>query len=810
MPQSSEIYDLVLDLVEQTDRSVFITGRAGTGKTTMLHKIVQRSKKQTVVVAPTGVAAINASGATIHSFFMLPPASFPPTDEERRTLLGRHNVRQERIDAYRELELLIIDEISMVRADVLDAIDAILCRYRGSDEPFGGVQVVMFGDLYQLPPVVKGDEAEMLKTYYKTPNFFSANVIAKANPIVAELDTIFRQTDADFISLLNDLRNNTLTDASRRMLESRLDPDFDLDQHPDYIYLTAKNEPANRINSRQMEQLEGEYHTFKATVKNLFPEAAYPIDETIRLKKGAKVMFVVNERGADRRYYNGMIGKITALDRNSITVETQEKGELTIVPHTWENIRYNYNDATKEIETEVAGTYSQFPLRPAWAITIHKSQGLTFDHVAIDSADAFAHGQTYVAFSRCRTLEGITLTSKVNTRTLAVDYSVCQYCNTAIPYARLLPLYEASRTAYRRRLLADTFNTTPMYATLLAIEGIVNVAGRSFTKGIKEYVTELKNILSDLTSVSEKFRKQLQTIDEPSISARVQAAAGYFLPRFDDLIRRVLASDFLTDSKENATRYLQNLDRLHYCLTRAVYIITNIQADSTVANILNLKADFSQPEFTVRAYSQQAGSSREDRDQPNPELFRDLVKWRADYCEQNNMAVYTVLPTRTLRDIAAQLPVSEAQLRTIKGFGKVKIIKYGADCIDIVKRYCRANNINYQHTLDEQPEPRKPSKQSRVDEIAGLIAQHNTVEQIAEMLNLKRSTIMKYVAELVGRGTLRPEQFVDPDLLSLLLRIIAKQPDIRRKELFDKMKGAVPYEQIDIAFAHFAQTQETI
>jgi energy-coupling factor transporter ATP-binding protein EcfA2 len=413
-------FQLATDFVVATNRAVFLTGKAGTGKTTFLRQIKQHTHKQTAVVAPTGVAAINAGGSTIHSFFQLPFNPYLPEKQSgiattsvagKSELISRIKITSNRKKIFQELELLIIDEISMVRCDTLDAIDVILRHFRyRPNEPFGGVQLLLIGDMFQLSPVAVGREWSELSQYYKSPYFFHSRVIMQQSPIYIELDKIYRQNNDDFIEVLNAVRNNNLSPEGYALLQKRYDPHFKPAKDENYITLSTHNYIADEINANELASVPGVVEVFKATIKGEYPEKNYPLDSELKLKVGAKVMFIKNDLEKEKRYYNGKIGTITLIDKDSILVQCPGDPEpISVNQYLWENIKYDVDSKTHSIEEVVIGTFQQYPLRLAWAITIHKSQGLTFEKAIIDAGKAFAPGQVYVALSRCTSLEGLVL-----------------------------------------------------------------------------------------------------------------------------------------------------------------------------------------------------------------------------------------------------------------------------------------------------------------------------------------------------------------------------------------------------------------
>ena len=435
--------------VRDTGCNVFLTGKAGTGKTTFLHNIKKDCEKRMVVTAPTGVAAINAGGVTLHSFFQMPFGPFIPGSEHTR----QHKFSRDKINIIKSLDLLVIDEISMVRADLLDGVDSVLRRYRRSNLAFGGVQLLLIGDLHQLAPVVKNEEWRMLQAHYASPYFFSSTALGKTELISVELQHIYRQADDTFISLLNKVRDNRLDTESLNALNARYIKDFETEQgaNEGYITLCTHNQSADRINSTRLEQLSHSAHRFSAKVEGEFPEHSYPTPSTLELKVDAQVMFMRNDASHEKRYFNGKIGKITRISGDRISIKCRDDNdEIVVEPATWENIDYSLDEETMEVSENKIGAFVQYPLKLAWAITIHKSQGLTFDNAIIDAQSSFAHGQVYVALSRCRTLEGMVLSTPLALNSVKTDRTVLQFTEQAgqnLPQKRSSPLpkYATSR-----------------------------------------------------------------------------------------------------------------------------------------------------------------------------------------------------------------------------------------------------------------------------------------------------------------------------------------------------------------------------
>ena len=412
-------------IVEKTDMSLFLTGKAGTGKTTFLRDVVRHTKKKCIVLAPTGIAAVNAGAMTIHSFFQFGLGPFVKGVIEPKS---DFRIQKSKLELIRNLQLLIIDEVSMVRADLMDHIDVELRRIRRNSKPFGGVQLLMIGDLQQLPPIAHGGEDELLRQYYKTLYFFSSAALKSMKYSCIELKTVYRQTDGHFINILNHARECTLTNQDITDLNTRYIPDFSPRPEDGYIRLMTHNRQVDYINATEMAKLDSHPFTFEAAVTGTFPEESYPTANSLTLKKGAQVMFIKND--PERRFINGTLGEVRSIDKNCIAVRLAESGKtIEVEPMEWQNIRYQFDDETKEISSKQIGRFKQYPLKAAWAITVHKSQGLTFDKAIIDVHAAFSPGQAYVALSRCRTLEGLVLSSPVSASVFMKDKAVDAYMN---------------------------------------------------------------------------------------------------------------------------------------------------------------------------------------------------------------------------------------------------------------------------------------------------------------------------------------------------------------------------------------------
>jgi guanylate kinase len=538
----NEIFRLAVEFVENTYNHIFLTGKAGTGKTTFLKYIRNNSHKQILVAAPTGVAAINAGGVTLHSLFQLPLEPYIPGTKVKNSFMFNKQKR----DLIQQADLLVIDEISMLRADLLDSIDTTLRFLRNNSRPFGGIQMLYIGDMFQLPPVVKDEEWEMLKEYYESPFFFHSKVFAKTKPVYLELKKVYRQREQEFINLLNKLRNNELTPADFAILNERYRPGFSPASNSEkYIVLCTHNYKADNINTEKLAALSGKMHTFKGEVKGDFPDYALPTDKELQLKEGAQVMFIKNDTQKPPRYYNGKIAEISRIINDAIYVRPEGKdGDFKVERETWRNVRYKLNKDKAEIEEEELGSFVQFPLRTAWAITIHKSQGLTFERAIIDVGQAFAAGQTYVALSRCTSLDGIILRSPITPNSVQTNAHALEFADSEQPYKVLSRQLEMGKKQFQGEHLLKFFD----FRALLTI---LNNHNKFTSNKISDELIEAHELSEKLYQIAvsmqitaNRFKEQLQLLiekdDKQKLKERCVKAVDYFLPEIDRTILQAL------------------------------------------------------------------------------------------------------------------------------------------------------------------------------------------------------------------------------------------------------------------------------
>ncbi len=535
---STDDLTLARRVVEETGANLFLTGKAGTGKTTFLRNLRRTSSKRMIVLAPTGIAAINAQGMTIHSFFQLPLSPYIPgygySDANRRA----DRFSRSKLQLIRGLDLLVIDEISMVRPDTLDAVDAVLRRHRDPRLPFGGVQLLLIGDLRQLAPVVRDKEWQILSEHYPTPYFFESKALKEAGFVSIELRTIFRQNDEHFIEILNAIRDGNVDSRQLSVLNSRYRPNFNPPASEGYIRLTTHNERANRINAHSLELLNSPAKVYAAQVINDFPDSAFPADAALMLKVGAQVMFIRNDHSPEHAFYNGLLGRIVELNEEYVVVEPLDGSPLINVSYsTWDNIRFSINDESKEITEEVIGQFKQLPLRLAWAITIHKSQGLTFNRAIVDAGASFAPGQTYVALSRCKSLEGLVLNTPLHPRAVISDPTVNDFIHTQTRSQPTEAALDRLSLAYYDQLIRDLFNFGTLYYRFTSLRRRVDeFLGRSNPHIASKYAQAEERINKNLREVCDRFVDRYRPVwtrpqtaeTHPLLLKRISDACGYF------------------------------------------------------------------------------------------------------------------------------------------------------------------------------------------------------------------------------------------------------------------------------------------
>lgn len=589
MESISEAAQYTLQFIKQTHRSIFLTGKAGTGKTTLLREIIQTTHKNCVVVAPTGIAALNAGGVTIHSMFQLPFGGFIPDNSsphfsenfkfETKATLRRHfKMSGVKKSVIRNMELLIIDEVSMLRADLLDAMDFMMQTVRKKSSPFGGVQVLFIGDLLQLPPVIRDEEWRILRTYYKGKFFFNSHVIQQNPPLYIELSKIFRQTDDAFISILNNLRHNQISSEDLQMLHKFVNPDFDLKANKGYITLTTHNAKADTINAQSLKDLEGKLVSYKPEIVGDFPDKIYPVEENLQLKVGAQIMFVKNDSSLDKKYFNGKMGFVKSLSSQEILVHFPEENKtIEVERYEWQNIRYKVDENTKEIEEEVLGTFVHYPIKLAWAITVHKSQGLTFDKAVLDVSQVFLPGQAYVALSRLRSLNGLILLSPLRMNGISNDQDVMDYSLNKASEEVLKKSLQQETQNFLHNFLVNSFDWNDLAQEWRNHQFSYVEKGENSTKSKHAiWAKKQTEVIESLLEPSKKFKNQLnklfaqEVVDFQHVFDRIQAAVNYFSIPLDQLVFEILWKLEAVIRMKKVKAYYNELIVLEELQTKAV------------------------------------------------------------------------------------------------------------------------------------------------------------------------------------------------------------------------------------------------
>jgi GTPase SAR1 family protein len=744
--------ELTQRFINQTNRTVFLTGKAGTGKTTLLKKIIETTHKNTVVVAPTGIAALNAGGVTIHSFFQLPFGGFlpisgqPPHVSDRfqlntQSTLQRHfKMNKQRQAIIRNLELLIIDEVSMLRADLLDAIDFMLRKVRRSSVPFGGVQVLFIGDLLQLPPIVKNEEKSALSNYYKGYFFFHAKVLEARPPLYVELDKIYRQDDEQFIQVLNHLRNNFIDQEDIDILNNYVKQDFEPSKHEGFITLTTHNNKADDINQRSLDALKGKLYKYKAEVSGDFPPHMFPIAEQMELKVGAQVMFIKNDTSFHKEYFNGKIGQISELNSDAIFVTFPEENKtIEVEKYEWENVKFTLDEKSGEIQEEVKGTFVHFPLKLAWAITVHKSQGLTFDKAVLDLSKVFAPGQAYVALSRLRSLKGLVLLNPIKLNGLSNDRDVVAYAQNKASQEVLNNQLESSTILYLNERLSSAFNWDGMVSKWLSLEHQHKLAGERSEMGKnREKFIRLTEQLTTTLEPARKFRSQLFRICQPSdfdielLRERVEAAYQYFIKILEPVFRENLKQILLLGNKKSTKNYLEDLSELDDLMTET---------------ILDLKKS--------KALVEQMSNGEEIN---RSSIWNDQVK-------NFKMAKIQVVKDEIRRQNPTILEVDDTVL----------------------------NKTN--------KKAKKEKKQNTYEKTLELFEKGWSPKEIAERRNVTDQTIFRHLGKLIQDEKVEVEEVLDTEKLNQLKNLFGDEIEMSLSEAKEKAGKSIGWEELKIYHA---------
>lgn len=781
MAENKEL-DLAWQFVNHTNRCIFLTGKAGTGKTTFLHRLKMRSLKRLVVVAPTGVAAINAKGVTIHSFFQMPFGPILPDKDLNAGKGFNRKFSKTKINIIKSMDLLVIDEISMVRSDLLDGIDRTLRRFRNRNKVFGGVQVLMIGDLQQLSPVIKDNEWELLRHEYKNGFFFSSKAFMDCNAITIELKHIYRQENPKFIEILNEIRNNKLSEAGASELNKRYIPDFKPEPDEGYISLTTHNNRAEATNRKELEKLNAKSSNYRATVKGKFPEMSYPNKEVLELKVGAQVMFVKNDSSPEKRYFNGKIGKVIHLDEDEVTVHCPDDDfNIIVTPEEWENVKYTVDAETKAITEERIGSFAQMPLRLAWSITIHKSQGLTFEKAIIDAEGAFAHGQTYVALSRCKSLEGLVLKSKIHSNQIISDANVDSFNTQAaenVPDQRVL---EDSQKRFQLDAIVEIFG---FYQLLNPVNRILDIyyKNRTVIEGpVESTFLPIKDCVTNFLKVSNGFKVQLERLSENEgmaedsalIQERFKKGIAYFKTETETKILEPLKHFvFTTDNKAIQKDIDKPLDVIQELLAVKVLYFNGLTEGFDAKHFLELRAKsvFNEKQKPkTRRKSVVEGTS-------NVELFEKLRMLRNEIALEKDLIHYQVFAQKTLYEMCETLPTNKSELLKVNGMGKTRVEKYGTAILKVIRAYCDDHNIetSAEAEIFDAPRPKRKKGDTKKESLS-LFQSGKSVQEIADVRELNINTIIGHLASFIPSGEVEIKDLIPETHYNELKEIIPQK-----------------------------------
>lgn len=810
--EHNEIFDLAYRFVTETNENIFLTGKAGTGKTTFLKYLKDNSTKNIVVAAPTGVAAINAGGVTLHSLFQLPFHPFLPTKNNKEELLAKIRHNKQRQQLLRKMELLVIDEISMVRCDVMDAIDTILRSVRRNYHlPFGGVQLLCIGDLHQLPPVAQNQEWSILNDYYESPFFFDSLAIKEQLPLLIELNKIYRQKEDSFVRLLNKVRNNHMGADDFEDLHLRYDPTFRPGRDEKYITLTSHNRQADQINEQELYKLNTANFNYKAVVENDFPENMYPVEFELNLKEGAQVMFLKNDL-IQKRYYNGKIGVVKELTKEKIIVDC-DGTEIEVGKETWENSRYTLNRADGKLEQETLGTFIQYPLRLAWAITIHKSQGLTFEKVMIDAGAAFSSGQVYVALSRCTSLDGIVLLSKIAPTAIHSNQNVIKGQQTLSYKGSLPERFAGARQLFTQQLLEDIFSfrevndaVEQLSFQITQYRDRLNNEAKSWIENFKQHLAADKEVgLKFIGHISFLMKEEAVIENNSGLQKRISDAANHFIPKLEKYMQQLKAHPVTTEHKEAATPINEKLNELALDLFNSNFLLQYCKQPFSVTGFLQHKLKYVLPRFNISCYASETKAVNTDTS--NPELFETLKRWRNQVCAETGQAIYMVANQTSLQEICSFLPLTKKDLMQIGGFGKAKAEKYGDDILEAVESYCERNGLEsrmHEKTMnpkkERKPKLTEPKTDSKMLSFE-LYKAGKGITEIAKERNFAISTIEGHLSYFVGTGDLSIDEIVSKEKQALINDAVVKHGPSSLTTLINDLPKEISYNEIRMVLA---------
>jgi hypothetical protein len=848
--QPNEIFKLAADLVNYTDKHVFLTGKAGTGKTTFLKYIRDHTHKNTAVVAPTGVAAINAGGTTLHSLLQLPFGVFIPeglrpfqqeTREEihdRQSLTRRLRISGNKRKVIEALELLIIDEISMVRADLLDMVDTVLRHVRRRPQvPFGGVQLLYIGDMFQLPPVLREGDRELLNGYYKSPFFFDSKVIQQAPPVYVELTHVYRQSDPTFINVLNQVRNNLLDDDGLGLLQKRYMPGFKPAKGENYITLATHNYMADQINIDELNALPARVFEYHASVQDDFPETAYPVDKTLRLKLGAQVMFIKNDLETPRRYFNGKIGVITDMDTDTIMVQcADDKFPIKVPRETWKNIRYTYEANTRAVNEEELGSFTQYPLRLAWAITIHKSQGLTFEKAIIDAGKAFEAGQVYVALSRCTSLDGMVLLSPIHKGLVMTHERIAIFGRKERSEGDLQLKTMEAKKLYLYKQLLQVFHFSDANLKVVALQQQFQQFSDMFNAGAAEWLNQLQEMLLQLHHETLPLLEKLNPLLEQAEDFETdQALQSFFVEQAPLVFSKVQDKVWVHwkkipglqtgNTRKSAEAFFTEVEAMNEWLKERIIKLTRLKDGFTVSHFFGRKISADHPHMIhpEKQNEKQAGIYTvknengqfpdQDGEIPHIELYRMLRKLTNAIVDREDVPAYMVANSEILRELCKWLPLTPADLQCIKGFGVKKVEWIGDEFLEEIMAYCEANGLESNMGAysaqakrpgkEKQGEKPRLTKSTSVEATLALWKELKTIEEVAKARNFSPNTIAGHLAMAMEGGELDVNDFLSNEkrgAIDLLL------PDdltgVFMTPIKEQLGDSFSYNDIKFAIAH--------
>ena len=795
--------ELAYKFIQKTDRNVFLTGKAGTGKTTFLHRIKKESSKRLIVVAPTGVAAINAKGVTIHSFFQMPFGPILPDTIQNSSIIQRR-FNKTKIDIIKSLDLVIIDEVSMVRADLLDGIDQVLRRYKDRNKVFGGVQILMIGDLQQLAPVVKPNEWDLLRPHFDTIYFFSSNAFKKADPITIELTHIYRQDNQEFIAILNEIRKNNLSTKSSEALHKRYLPDFISSKKEAYITLTTHNYRADAMNALELDKLENKRHVYAAEINGKFNEYAYPTYENLVLKVGAQVMFIKNDSSPDKRYYNGKIGEITSLDTHSVSIKCpDDEFHIETTPEIWKNVSYSLDANSKEITEDIVGSFTQIPLRLAWAITIHKSQGLTFEKAIIDAEASFAHGQTYVALSRCKSLEGVVLKTPIKANSIINDSNINSFNEQASQNIPDETILNSSEKKFQLNLIEDLFNYHPFLYPITRLIDIYYTNRTSLEGSIISPLQKMKDeIIIPLLKIATDFKIQItemsistnQLENAPKIQERFKKAVFYFTDKTTTHLQNTFDElSFTTDNKSVRKDFEKQLKNLEQLLITKIDCLLKMKDGFEVTKYLEARAK-SVLETPLKTKKETHTSTQ------NNELFEELRKLRDALSVSENIPHFQVFTQKSLYEMCETLPITDTQLLAINGMGKVRVEKYGVEILNRIITYSVLNKIS--PTIDKPTSKKTNTKKTSLD----LFKNGMTVSEIAKKRDFVIGTIHGHLASFIKTGEINVFEIIPKERFETIQLLIEKTKFETISDLKNKIDNQYSYQEINMVLSTLKPT----